>query len=86
MKTEVLKEHQWLQQLVGEWTYEGEARMGPDAPEEKFGGTERVRSIGGLWTLAEGSNAMPDGSSATTLTTLGSIHRRSASSAPSSRR
>jgi len=46
MKTEPQKEHQWLQQLVGEWTYEGEASMGPDKPPEKFQGTESVRSIG----------------------------------------
>ena len=71
MKTEAQKEHQWLQQLVGEWTYEGAASMEPGKPDEKFTGTERVRSIGGLWTLAEGSGVMPDGTAATTLTTLG---------------
>jgi hypothetical protein len=29
MKTEPQQEHQWLQQLVGEWTYEAEAMMEP---------------------------------------------------------
>lgn len=48
------KEHEWLQRLVGEWTYESEARMGPDQPPMKSQGTESVRSLGGLWTLAEG--------------------------------
>ena len=28
MKTEPQKEHQWLQKLVGEWTYESECSMG----------------------------------------------------------
>ena len=36
MQAEPQKEHQWLEKLVGEWTYEGEAIMGPDQPPEKF--------------------------------------------------
>lgn len=45
---------QWLQKLVGEWTCETEVTMGSDQPVEKATGTEQVRSIGGLWVLAEG--------------------------------
>jgi hypothetical protein len=71
MKTEPQKEHQWLQQLVGEWTMEAEASMGPDKPPEKARGTESVRSLGGLWVLAEGQGEMPGGGPATTLMTLG---------------
>lgn len=71
MQAEPQSEHQWLQQLVGEWTYEGEASMGPDKPPEKFKGSESVRSIGGLWVQCEGRTNMPDGSPATTLMTLG---------------
>src|SRR6185295_16595790 len=63
------QEHKWLQRLVGEWTYEHEASMGPDQPPMKGTGTESVRSIGGLWTVGEGE--MPDGSPATTIMTLG---------------
>jgi hypothetical protein len=29
MHVQPQKEHQWLQKLVGEWTYEIEAMMGP---------------------------------------------------------
>ena len=32
MTAEPTKEHQWLQQLVGEWTAEMECVMGPDQP------------------------------------------------------
>ncbi|AXK38846.1 DUF1579 domain-containing protein [Crenobacter cavernae] len=71
MKTEALKEHQWLQQLVGEWTYESEAGMGPGKPSETFAGTESVRSLGGLWVLCEGRGEMPGCGMATTLMTLG---------------
>src|SRR4051794_24219243 len=65
------KEHQWLQQLVGEWTFENEATMGPGQPPVKFSGTERVRSLGGLWVLCEGQGDTPGGGTFTTLMTLG---------------
>jgi Protein of unknown function (DUF1579) len=71
MKTEPQKEHQWLQKLIGEWTYETEATMGPDQPPEKATGTETVRSLGGLWILAEGQGQMPGCGVATTMMTLG---------------
>jgi len=64
-------EHQWLQKLVGEWVYEAEAMMEPGKPLEKCAGSERVRSLGDLWILAEGQGEMPDGSAATMLLTLG---------------
>jgi hypothetical protein len=70
MKTELQKEHDWLQKLVGEWTYETEATMGPDQPPEKAIGTESVRSLGG-WVLAEGQGEMPGCGVATTMMTLG---------------
>ncbi len=47
-------EHHWLQRLVGEWEVESECFMGPDQPPMKTTGTERVRSLGGLWTVGEG--------------------------------
>ena len=71
MHAEPQKEHQWLQKLVGEWTYETEAAMEPGKPPQKFTGTESVRSLGGLWMLCEGQGEMPGGGTATTLMTLG---------------
>ncbi|HEY9664244.1 MAG TPA: DUF1579 domain-containing protein [Allocoleopsis sp.] len=71
MPAQPQKEHQWLQKLVGEWTYEIEPMMGSDQPNEKSTGTETVRSLGELWILAEGQGEMPCGGSATTLMTLG---------------
>ena len=70
-KTESQKEHRWLHKLVGEWTYESAAPAQPGQPGERVTGTESVRSLGGLWVLAEGSGQMPDGGPATTLMTLG---------------
>ena len=65
------KEHRWLQRLVGDWTYEAEASMGPDNPSEMSTGTENVRSLGGLWTIAEGQGEMPGGAPMTSVMTIG---------------
>ena len=40
MKAEPQKEHQWLEQLLGEWTYEAEMQMGPGQPPMKSTGKE----------------------------------------------
>ncbi|MBD2313613.1 DUF1579 domain-containing protein [Desertifilum sp. FACHB-1129] len=71
MPAQPQKEHQWLQKFVGEWTYETEVMMEPDRPPVKSTGTETVRSLGGLWVLAEGQGEMPGFGPATTLMTLG---------------
>ena len=71
MKAEPQKEHRWLQQLLGEWTYEGEMQMGPGQPAEKCPGTESVRALGELWVVCEGRGEMPGGGSATMQMTLG---------------
>jgi hypothetical protein len=65
------REHEWLEQLVGEWTFEAEASMGPGQPSMKSAGTESVRSLGGLWIVAEGRHTSPDGTAATTIMTVG---------------
>src|SRR5688500_4083666 len=68
MKSEPQKEHHWLQRLVGEWTYEMDSA---DPQHGKFSGTESVRSLGGLWVIAEGKGTTPDGQPATMILTLG---------------
>jgi Protein of unknown function (DUF1579) len=71
MNAEPLKQHQWLDQFIGEWTWESDCIMGPDQPPTKTKGTEVVRSLGGLWIIAEGEGEMPDGSTGQTIMTLG---------------
>lgn len=71
MKAEAQKEHEWLHQLVGEWTAEMTMVMGPDQPPMTSHGSESVRSLGGLWTLGEGRGDAPDGTPVTSLMTLG---------------
>jgi hypothetical protein len=65
------EEHRWLQKLVGEWTYEGEAPMEPGQAPVKFSGTETVRKIGELWVMGEGRGPMPGGEEATSVIALG---------------
>ena len=68
---EALKEHKWLEQLLGDWTMEADCSMGPGQPTMKSTGSEHVRALGGLWIVSEGKMQMPDGEAGTTLMTLG---------------
>ena len=52
-KPKLRREHEWLQQLVGEWSFEVEAVMPGGAPPEKHKGTESVRSMDGVWVVCE---------------------------------
>ena len=65
------EEHRWLQKLVGDWTYEGEAPMKPGEAPVKFSGTETVRKIGELWVLGEGRGVVPGGEEGTSIIALG---------------
>jgi hypothetical protein len=67
---EKVEQHAWLQQFVGEWTVKSEATMAEGAEPMKMEGTETVRSIGGLWIVAEGSATIM-GMPMSTMMTLG---------------
>lgn len=71
-KPEPQEQHRWLQKLVGEWTYEVEPSAESAEPQANPGGTESVRSIGGLWIQGEGRGQMTGGGDEhTSLMTLG---------------
>lgn len=65
------KEHQWLQKLVGEWTYEFEATPEPGKPPQKMTGTQSARSLGGLWVIAEARADESEGDHDSMIVTLG---------------
>lgn len=71
MQAEPQQEHEWLRQLIGQWTFESECPAEPGQPPQKFKGVENVRSIGALWTVAEGQGEMPGGGEAKMMHTLG---------------
>ncbi|MFN7009686.1 MAG: DUF1579 domain-containing protein [Allorhizobium sp.] len=66
------EEHRFLEKLVGDWVVtESPEHEGYDPGDPAKVWTETVRSLGGLWFVAEGRGAMPDGSPGEMLMTLG---------------
>ena len=63
------KEHEWLQQLTGEWENECEVNM-PGMSVMKMKSTETARLLGGFWLVAEGKGDMM-GTPMQTILTLG---------------
>jgi hypothetical protein len=61
-------EHDWLQQLVGDWETDMECCMEPGKPPMKSKGAESVRPIGGFWIIAEGEGTVMDMHMASVLT------------------
>ena len=53
-----VKQHEWLQQFVGEWDTAVEVQMEAGKPPMKGRGTEVVRRLGGFWVVGEGSGEM----------------------------
>lgn len=71
MESKPQQEHAWLQQLVGAWTFESVADMGPGQEPCSSSGTEQVRALGGLWIVGESQGEMPGGGDAHMQVTLG---------------
>jgi hypothetical protein len=71
MKIETQKQDSWLQNLVGEWTYEAQDLSTSDKPAEPVRGVETVRPLGGIWMLFEGRGDIPGAGTGTSLMTLG---------------
>lgn len=71
MHCEPTQQHQWLSQLLGQWTIESECVMGPDQPPVRGRGSETVRSLGGMWIVAEGQMEMPEAGVGLTMMTIG---------------
>ncbi|WP_153558838.1 DUF1579 domain-containing protein [Roseimaritima sediminicola] len=52
-------QHQWLDQLLGEWDFEHRCKL-PDGSEPVTTGQMRCRSLGGLWLIAESDGKTED--------------------------
>ncbi len=63
-------EHAWLDQFVGTWNFVNECEMG-DGKTNQTMGTAICRSLGGAWLVVENFWEGPEGTTASTLTTLG---------------
>jgi hypothetical protein len=47
------KEHQWLEQFLGEWDSESECSVGPGQPPMKCKGAMKARMLGGHWLISD---------------------------------
>jgi hypothetical protein len=70
MNAEPQQEHRWLEKFVGNWTYESEAAE-PGQPSATYTGTESVRSLAGLWIVAESKGDTPGGMMGESIMTIG---------------
>jgi hypothetical protein len=64
-------EHHWLQRLAGEWTFEGEAFMGPGEPAQTMRGAITARPFGRLWLMIEDRGDPADREPRPNMYTLG---------------
>src|SRR5262245_3665942 len=71
MNAEPHKEHHWLHQLVGEWTFEATPCAAPGQSPSKQEGTQSFRPSGDLCVQREAQGGMPGGGHATMMITLG---------------
>jgi len=69
-KEPVTEQHRWLQQLVGDWTYESTVTTGPDQ-RASYTGLDRVRALGEFWIIAEAEGEFPGEGQARMVVTLG---------------
>ncbi len=70
MGSKPVREHEWLQKLVGEWRTESVMTM-PEGSKATSSGTESVKSLDGLWSYGEGKTTMPGGMPMTYYVGLG---------------
>ncbi|MGH7445463.1 MAG: DUF1579 domain-containing protein [Longimicrobiales bacterium] len=64
------QQHDWLQRLVGDWSYDAQMAE-PGKPPDTASGTQTTRSLGRLWIVGEGQGEMPGGGTGTSLLTIG---------------
>lgn len=56
---EPVKQHQWLDRFVGEWSCEGECLVDPEKPMKLTGG-EHAKRLGKFWVISKGMGKMGD--------------------------
>jgi hypothetical protein len=62
------KEHEWLQQLAGEWETESEVAAEPGKPPMKMKGSESIRLLGKIWAINDVKSEMVAGGTLGMLT------------------
>ncbi|EMI41373.1 DUF1579 domain-containing protein [Rhodopirellula sp. SWK7] len=63
-------EHQWLEQMIGDWSFDHQC-MGPDNESTHSSGKMACRTMGGLWLICESSGGTNDEDKWSSIMTLG---------------
>jgi hypothetical protein len=63
-------QHQWLDQLLGDWNIQHHCQM-PDGTKSKTHGSMTCRSLGGMWLICESEGGSPDGEAWSSIMTVG---------------
>ncbi|MBB3205189.1 hypothetical protein FHS27_000956 [Rhodopirellula rubra] len=63
-------EHQWLEQMIGDWSFDHQC-MGPDNESSQSSGKMTCRTMGGLWLICESSGGTSDEDKWSSIMTLG---------------
>lgn len=64
-------EHEWFNQLVGEWNVESECTMGPDQPPTKSTSSLSCRMLNGMWLICEWDMPSNENESMNSIMTVG---------------
>lgn len=64
------EEHKWLDQLIGDWSFEHNCNM-PDGNASTAQGKMTCRSLGGMWLIAESNGDSPGGGTWSSIMTIG---------------
>jgi hypothetical protein len=63
-------QHQWLDQLIGDWNIEHQCQM-PDGSISMTHGKMTCRTLGGMWLISESEGVSPEGESWSSILTVG---------------
>ena len=63
-------EHKWLDQLIGDWSFEHNCNM-PDGNTSTTQGNMTCRSLGGMWLICESNGESPVGQTWSSIMTVG---------------
>ncbi|CAD71653.1 DUF1579 domain-containing protein [Rhodopirellula baltica] len=63
-------EHQWLEQILGEWKFDHDCKM-PDGSNSTTHGKMSCRSLGGMWVICESGGESAEGEPWSSIMTLG---------------
>ena len=71
MQPQPTSEHEFFNDMLGQWTMEHVCDMGPDQPSSTSHGTMTAKTLGGLWIIIDCEGDVPEGGKWESQFTLG---------------